>query len=568
MRKLPAEQLLGALPKREAGRDERERQVGPHEEEQAQHGQRDQINGDVPAEHEKQGEDRGRRPQRRLRPRGFGVEPVEQPTRGPAPERPREDQPDDRRQERQRQQQPGNPGRRTLISPHPQPLQRPLPPAADRFQAHGVLSWRQAGRDRHPARRGQRIVQRQVGRSRLVAGQRVGRLAVHADPVVGPVGSALDAQIEPGASESEHQRVTVRTGIGGVRRHAPAAAVVQRGVVDGMLAGRQHRRRRSGPGQHGPHRPLCAAVSAERKAEPGIIRRAVGAIGGPEERPQPRPVRARPGKCPGRVFSLGGLADTAPGRPVRGQRVPAKGSRPQRRLIIPVTRHHLALQFGAAEVESFRISSGVRRLREAVGLRGRNVKPGPCAQAVQRVQEGDIAQVGPAGFRGGRQGGEHDLRIGVYGANLNGSLAQQPQVARRIDIGCAPVRGDVRLVPHLVIAQPITVALRHGRRERAEVGPFVRWRLGIVGVRFRPRPRRRAVQHDHRGQRRMLGELSEDRIPRRPIKLAARRFNRVPGQRKAHPADAPRLHIGEGAQETLGREFACLQVDAGSPAKL
>ena len=335
-----------------------------------------------------------------------------------------------------------------------------------------------------------------------------------------------------------------------------------------MLAGRQHRGRRSGPSQRGPHRPRCAAVAAERKAEPGIIRRAVGAIGGPEERPQPRPVRARLGERLGCILRLSFLAHTAPGRCSRGQRVPAEGGRPQRRLVITVTRHHLAQQLGAPEVEPAGIGAGVRRLREAVGLRGCDVKPGTRAQAIQRVQEGDVAQVGPAGFCRGRQGGEHDLRIGVRGTNLYGGLAQQPQVARRIDVGCAPVRRDVRLVPHLVIAQPITVALRHGRRERAEVGPFVRGRLGVVGVRFRPRPRRRAVQHDYRGQRRMLGEFSENRIPRGPIKLAARGFDRVPGQRKTHPADAPRLRIGQGAREMIGREFARVQVDAGQPAEI
>ena len=232
-----------------------------------------------------------------------------------------------------------------------------------------------------------------------------------------------------------------------------------------------------------------------------------------------------------------------------------------------MTRHYPAQQLSAPEVEPAGIGGGVRRLREAVGLRGRDVKPIARAQVIQRVQEGDVAQVGPAGFCGGRQGGKHDLRIGVRGTNLYDGLAQQPQVARRIDLGCAPVRLDVRLVPHLVIAQPITVAPRRGRRKRAEVGPLVRWRLGVVSVRFRPRPRRRAVQHDYRGQRWMLGEFGENRIPRHPIKVAARGFDRVPGQRKTHPADAPRLRIGQGAHEMLGREFARVQVDAGQPAE-
>ena len=297
------------------------------------------------------------------------------------------------RDERQRQQQPRNPGRRTLIGRHAQPLQRPLPPAADRLQAHRVLSRRQAGRDRDPARRGQRIVQRQVGRARLVAGQRVGRLAVHADPVVGPVGSALDAQIQPGTRKSKLQRVTVRAGIGGVRRHAPAAAVAQRGMIDGMLAGRQHRGRRSGPGQRGPHRPRRAAVAAEGKAEPGIIRRAVGAIGSPEERPQPRPVRACRGERLRCILRLSFLAHAAPGRCGRGQRVPAEGGRPQRRLVITVARHHLAQQLDAPEVEPFGIGArrpAAPRSRRVARPRcqTRHAHPGRTARPGRRCRSG------------------------------------------------------------------------------------------------------------------------------------------------------------------------------------
>ena len=160
--------------------------------------------------------------------------------------------------------------RASVLTRSPCSAHCPQPPIC--LQAHRVLSRRQTGRDRDPARRGQRIVQRQVGRARLVAGQRVGRLAIHADPVVGPVGSALDAQVQPCTRESKLQRVTIGAGIGGVRRDAPAAAVVQRGMIDGMLAGRQHRGGRSGLSERCRHRPCHAASAAEGKTEPGIIR--------------------------------------------------------------------------------------------------------------------------------------------------------------------------------------------------------------------------------------------------------------------------------------------------------
>ena len=66
----------------------------------------------------------------------------------------------------------------------------------------------------------------------------------------------------------------------------------------------------------------------------------------------------------------------------------------------------------------------------------------------------------------------------------------------------------------------------------------------------------------------MLGEFGEDRIPRRPIVLTAARLDFIPGQSKPQPADALRLKIGQGARETIGGEFAGVQVDAGKSAEL
>ena len=61
----------------------------------------------------------------------------------------------------------------------------------------------------------QRIVEHKIARSRLVAWQHAGRLAVNSHQVIRPIRPALDAQRSLGPDEVIVQRIAVGAGIGG-----------------------------------------------------------------------------------------------------------------------------------------------------------------------------------------------------------------------------------------------------------------------------------------------------------------------------------------------------------------
>ncbi len=407
----------------------------------------------------------------------------------------------------------------------------------------------QAARERDGAGRGQGVVQHKVGGAALVPRQRVGRFAVHDDPIIRPIWPALHLEVNPGAVEAEVQQIAVRIWVGGLCSDAPAGAVAQRRVIRTVLARRQDRLGAGSVGHRIPGCPPIAIRRAQCETEPGVIRRARGAVSGPEQRAEPRllPRGDAVGlPCIVSLLSRGHLAPRRHGRrlTVAGG-IPAERRRPQRRLAVAVAQHHLAQQLRAGEIEGRRVRRGIGGRGEAIGLGRDDVEPLPCAELVEGIQVGNIAQVSAAGLRGGRERRQHDLRVGVGSPDLDRSLAQQAHVVRRVGRPAAPVRRDIRLVPHLVVADLLTVTISHGRGEGAEVAALVGRGLKICAVGFGPRPGRGAIQYDHRFQGGIAGQGCKNRIPARPVIFAPGRLDLGPRQHEAHPADTGTVKVSQ-----------------------
>ncbi|OQA39998.1 MAG: hypothetical protein BWY52_02980 [Chloroflexi bacterium ADurb.Bin325] len=559
----PAEDVLGRLPEGQRGRDEGQREVGPGEKEQAQPGQRGEIDDGPARDDEQQRQRNGRGPQPGVGEPGRAVQEAARPPGQPPPGRPPEHergQPHSRGCRQTGCQQPAAARSCGRIDSDHDPLQRPLAPPAPRLDGDAVLGQRQPLGHRDQAHRRGRIVQDEVGCAGLVHRQRVGPRAVHLDAVIGPVRPALHAQRQRRAVEGERQRVAVRGRVRGLGRDAPARAVAQRGMVGPVAARRQHGLRRERR-QRLPRRGSDAVRVAQRKPGQRAVPGRPGTVGGPEERPQPRPLAADEREGLRRIRGLIRRGDAFPGCIPRAC-LPPERRGPQGRARVVVAEHHVVQEARAGKVQRRGIGRVVRRPCKAVGLRGHDVEPRRGVERIQRIQISQVAEVGPTGLGRRRERGEHDDRIRVRRAQVDCGLAQQAEIVRGIDRPRAPVRRDIRLLPDLVIAQLRAVAGRDRAHETSVVRALVRRGQGVVRVDGRARPGRRTVEDDHRLQRGKGGQRAHRLVPAGPLERAARRLDLVPGQREAQPADAGLLQHGERGGQRRVVQLPCAQVHA------
>ncbi len=365
----PTEDVLGRLPEGQRSRNERQREVGADEEQQAQSGQRGEVHDGPARDDEQQGQRDSCNPQGGIRqPRGA-IEQTPQPPGKPLPGMPPERQHGETDCDSSRQsghKQPAARSQAPLLAIYDDPLQRPLAPPALRFDRDAVLHRRQVLGHRDQADRRSRVVQDEVGRTGLVHRQRVGRRAIYRHAVVGPIRPALHAQRERSPVEGKCQRVAVRGRVRGAGRHAPAGAIVQCEVIGCMAARRQHSLRWDRR-QRLPGRGLCAIGIAQREAAQRHVVCSGGTVRGPEQPPQPRPLAARQRKRLSRVLALFRDGHGFPG----GRRVrlacrlytPPESHSPERSRGVAVAQHHVAQQAHATEVEHGRICRVIRRPR-------------------------------------------------------------------------------------------------------------------------------------------------------------------------------------------------------------
>ena len=150
---------------------------------------------------------------------------------------------------------------------------------------------------------------------------------------------------------------------------------------------------------------------------------------------------------------------------------------PYRLVRVAVLDHHLAQQEQAGKVEHRLVSAAVVGTGvKAVGLAAHNVKVGSSPRLVELLQETHVAQVLRPGLDGGGQPGQENAGIGIGGADGAGAAGQQVGVGGRVDRAAAPVIGQVRLVPDLVIVHLRSVAGGEGSGKSGEAVGVSRWR--------------------------------------------------------------------------------------------
>ena len=122
------------------------------------------------------------------------------------------------------------------------------------------------------------------------------------------------------------------------------------------------------------------------------------------------------------------------------------------------------------------------RVAETERLDGDDVEEGCRAGRDHPLQEIRLVDGGVAAVDGRRQGSRPDQGVRIRRPNGGAGGAQQVGIGHRLYVAVAPVRGDVRFVPHLVVAHAVAVA--SGNRG-GEVGEGVRFGGGgqrIVGL--------------------------------------------------------------------------------------
>ena len=202
--------------------------------------------------------------------------------------------------------------------------------------------------------------------------------------------------------------------------------------------------------------------------------------------------------------------------PSRRQRVPSKMTGPQRLARIAVRDHFFAHQDDVRKVEHVRADAPVVRAGGiAIRFAGGDVEILARASLVQLPQVEPVAHVLARVFDGGRQPGQEDDGVRVVGEDRLARLAQHLGVGGGVHLA-VPAVAQVRLVPDLVIVNPVAIAPRELARKVRKIGWVERRIVGLGRGRMSLRPCRRRVEH--RDQFR-FAQCVDDPIPRGPIEL-------------------------------------------------
>ena len=209
-----------------------------------------------------------------------------------------------------------------------------------------------------------------------------------------------------------------------------------------------------------------------------------------------------------------------------------------------------------------RIGRGVTKAKRLHRHRVKGVRSPRRNHALQEVNlvNGRVPTVGCR-----RQRGRGDDGVRVGGADGRRHGFEQLGIGNRLDPMVAPVRRNVRLVPHLVVTHLVTVA---GGKSSGKPGHIVgvgRRRQGVIHRRtvlFGPRPRRAAVEQDQRNQA-VVHDIVDPGIGSGPVIDAGLRFQGAPIETEPHPVKAGMAQRGQGGLALARRNGLRVDVDAG-----
>ena len=116
---------------------------------------------------------------------------------------------------------------------------------------------------------------------------------------------------------------------------------------------------------------------------------------------------------------------------------------------------------------------------EAKRLHGHDVEMGPGSRGVEALQVVDFVDGRVAPISGWGQGCQQDDGAGIGFPNGGTGGGQELGIGNWLDMPVTPMGSDVRLIPDLVMVDPVTVARSQRRGEAGEGHGIGRWCQGI-----------------------------------------------------------------------------------------
>ena len=204
------------------------------------------------------------------------------------------------------------------------------------------------------------------------------------------------------------------------------------------------------------------------------------------------------------------------------------------------------------------------RRAEAEGLKRKRVEGSGRARGEHALHKEALVNSQVAAVACRRQRRADDDGVAVCAAHCGRGQSEHLRIANGVDVAIAPVRGYVRLVPHLIEADAVAELLRKGRSKGGEVSRILGRGKGLVkraAVACGARPVRAAIEHDHRHKACVDdgGQLVGHFLPFEEPRL---RLNCGPVYAQPHPANTAMCQPFERSSTWRRRHPIQLHADA------